>query len=72
MHKFLPVITLLVLAVFLLCSVGCNTMAGIGADLHDIASGTQERMGQRRYTQPMPAQHVSDDWSRSHNQQYNR
>ena len=72
MQKFLPIAGLLILAVYVLMSVGCNTMGGIGADLHDLAIGTQERMGQRRYTQPMPAQHVTDNGSVYHTPQYNR
>ncbi len=51
-----PVLTVavavvLALAVLVLCSA-CNTVAGMGADLHDIARGTQYQTGQ----QPDPYQ----------------
>ncbi len=65
MFKFLSVTVILALSVFVL--TGCNTVAGIGADLHDLATGTQDRMGERRYSQPMPSQHGSDNGSVRHN-----
>ncbi len=48
--RYVPAIAvLLFLAIFLLMSAGCNTIAGIGRDIESAADGTHRALSDRYY-----------------------
>ena len=67
MHKFLSIVALLFLAVYLLTAVGCNTMNGFGKDLQ---SWTADETHGHNMAQQQRSQQYHNGYQTS--QQYNR